>query len=121
MGFPGVSDGKESACNAGDWGLTPRSGRSTGEGDDYLLQYSCLENFMDRGAWWATVHGIADSDITQHRQVEMKPNQSMVGMMHSLQPPTFTLWRVLRKSGQNLTPINWTCFNLEPWSRTNIQ
>ena len=50
---------KESACDAGDSGLIPGLGRSSGEGNGYLLQYSCLENPMDRGAWWATVHGIA--------------------------------------------------------------
>ena len=50
-GFPGGSDVKESTCNAGDLGLIPGSGRSPGEGNDYPLQYSCLENFMDRGAW----------------------------------------------------------------------
>ena len=49
MGFPGGSDGKESACNAGDLGLVPGSGRSLGEGNGYLLQYSFLENSMDRG------------------------------------------------------------------------
>ena len=46
--FPGGSDGKESACNAGDLGLIPSSGRSPGEGNDYPLQYSCLEYSMDR-------------------------------------------------------------------------
>ena len=51
MGFPGGSDGKESACNVGDLGLIPGLGRSPGEGHGYLLQYSCLENSMDRGAW----------------------------------------------------------------------
>ena len=56
--FPGGSDGKKSACHAGDLGLIPRSGRSPGEGNGYSLQYSCLENSMDRGAWWATVHGV---------------------------------------------------------------
>jgi len=56
--FPGGSDGKKSACHAGDLGLIPRSGRSPGEGNGYPLQYSCLENSMDRGAWWATVHGV---------------------------------------------------------------
>ena len=57
-GFPGGSDGKESACNAGDPGLIPGSGRSPGKGNGNLLQYSFLENSMDRGAWWAIVHGV---------------------------------------------------------------
>ena len=57
MGFPGGSDSKESACSAGDMGLIPGSGRSPGEGNGYPLQYSCLENPMDRGVWCATVHG----------------------------------------------------------------
>ena len=56
-GFPGGSDGKESACNVGDPGLIPKSGRSLGEGNSSQLQYSCLKNSMDRGTWWATVHG----------------------------------------------------------------
>ena len=59
MGFPGGSDSKDSACNAGDLGLSPGSGKSPGEGNGYLLQYSCLENSMDRGAWQAVVHGVA--------------------------------------------------------------
>ena len=57
----GGSDGKESACNAGDLGLIPGLGRSPGEGNNNLLQDSCLENPTDRGAWWATVHGVAKS------------------------------------------------------------
>ena len=61
LGFPGGLDGKESACNARDLGSIPRSGRSSGEGNGNPLQYSCLENLMDRGAWQATVHGIARS------------------------------------------------------------
>ena len=53
---------KESACNAGDGGTIPESGRSPGEGNGYPLQYSGLENPMDRGAWWAvTVHGVTKS------------------------------------------------------------
>ena len=51
--------GKESACNIGDLGLTPGLGRSPGEGNGNPLQYSCLGNPMDRGAWWATVRGVA--------------------------------------------------------------
>ena len=58
LGFPGGSDSKESAYNAGDLGSIPGSGRSPGEGNGYPLQYSCLENPMDRGAWWAIVHGV---------------------------------------------------------------
>ena len=58
MGFPCSSVGKESACSAGDLGSLPGSGRSPGEGNGNPRQYSCLENPMDRGAWWATVHGV---------------------------------------------------------------
>ena len=61
FGFPDSSVGKESTCNAGDSGLIPGLGRSPGEGKDHPLQYSCLENPMDRGAWQATVHGVTQS------------------------------------------------------------
>jgi len=54
------SDGKESARNAGDLGSVPGLGRSPGEGNVYPLQYSCLENSMDRGVWWATIHGVTE-------------------------------------------------------------
>ena len=60
-GFPGGSEVKASACNAGDLGSIPGSRRSPGEGNGNPLQCSCLENPMDGGAWWATVHGIAKS------------------------------------------------------------
>ena len=59
MGFHGGSDSKESACNVGDLGLIPVSGRSLGEGNGNPLQYSCPEKSMDKGAWEATVHGVA--------------------------------------------------------------
>ena len=58
---PCGSDGKESACNVGDLGSISVLGRSPGEGKGYPLQYSCLENFMNRGAWQATVPGISKS------------------------------------------------------------
>ena len=61
MGFPGGSDGKESACNTGDLGSIPGSVRSPGGGHGNQLQYSYLENPMDRGVWQATVHGAAKS------------------------------------------------------------
>ena len=59
--FPGGSDGKATSCNAGDLGSILGSGRSPGEGNGNPLPYSCLENPMDGGAWWATVHGVAKS------------------------------------------------------------
>ena len=59
--FPGSLDGKASAYNAGDTGSIPGLGRSPGEGNGKPVQYSCLENPMDPGAWWATVHGVAKS------------------------------------------------------------
>ena len=55
------SDSKESSCNEGDSSLIPGLGRSPGGGNDNPLQYSCLESSMDRGAWWATVHGVEKS------------------------------------------------------------
>ena len=74
MGFPGGSDGKESACNAGAEGSVAGLGRSPGEGNGFPLQYSCLKNSMDRGVWWATVRGVAKSqtrlsDTAQHRML----------------------------------------------------
>ena len=62
-GFPGGSDSKESACNAGDLGSIPLLGRSSGEGNGNPLQCSCLENPMNRGVWWA--RGCKESDITE--------------------------------------------------------
>ena len=60
-GFPCSSVDKESACSAGDLGLMPGLGRSPEEANSNPLQYPCLENLMDRGAWWAGVHGVAKS------------------------------------------------------------
>ena len=64
-GFPGGSGGKESACSAGNVGLILGLGRSPGGGHGNPLQYSCLENPMDRRAQWATGHGFAESDTTE--------------------------------------------------------
>ena len=76
LSFPGGSEFKVSACNAVDLGLISGSGRSPGEGNGNPLQYSCLENPMDGGAWWATVHGLANSrtqlrDFTQFNSLKM--------------------------------------------------
>ena len=64
--FPGGSDSKASAYNAGDPGSIPRLGRSPGEGNGNPLQNSCLGNPMDRGAWWVTVQEVAKSSTTEH-------------------------------------------------------
>ena len=64
-GFPDSSVGKESACNVGDAGSIPGLGRSAGERKVYSLQYSGLENSTDRGAWWAKVHRVSKSWISQ--------------------------------------------------------
>ena len=61
LGFSSGSDSKDSVCNAGNPGLIPGLGRSPGEGNGNPLQYSCLENLMDRGAWQAPVHGVTKS------------------------------------------------------------
>ena len=68
MDFPGGSDGKEYACNAGNLNSIPRAGRSPGEGNGNLLQYSYLENSIGRGAWWARGHGVTQSQ-TQLKQL----------------------------------------------------
>ena len=65
LGFPGGAEVKASACNVGDLGSIPGSGRSPGEGNGNPFQYSCLENPMDGGAWWATVHSRKQLDTTE--------------------------------------------------------
>ena len=72
LSFPCGSYGKESACNVGGPGLIPGSGKSPGEGNSNPLQYSCLENSKDRGAWLAIVHGIAESQtwLSSHTHTE---------------------------------------------------
>ena len=64
-GLPWWPSGKESACNAGDLGLIPGLGRSPRGGHGNSLQFSCLENSMDRGAWWATVQRVTQLDMTE--------------------------------------------------------
>ena len=71
-GFPDGSGGKESTYNVGDLGLMPGLGRSPGGEHGNPLQYSCLENPMDRGAWRATAHGNAESDMTERLLLHFK-------------------------------------------------
>ena len=91
MDFPGGSDGKASAYNSGDPGSIPGSGRSPGIGNGTPLQYSCLENPMDRGAWWAAVHGIAKS-WTRLKRLCMHALQSQVCTLPLLTFFFFCAW-----------------------------
>ena len=80
MSFPDGSESKESACNAGDPGSISGLGRSLGEENGYTLQYSCLDNSMDREAWWSTVHGVTKSQTWQRptqKQQQQQTNNSM--------------------------------------------
>ena len=91
---PGGSDSKQSACNAGDPGSIPGSGRSPGEVNGNPLQYSCLENRMDIGAWWATVHGISARlwlQVGSPKRLRSDLNQTVSF------PPTLFSSSVLRK------------------------
>ena len=95
VGFSGGSVVKNPLANAGDMGSIPGWGRSPGEGNDHLLQYSCLGNPLDRGAWQATVHGIAKS--------QMQPSNST--KMPSAGLPEFTrigvLWQLFQYQKRN--------------------
>ena len=99
--FPLSSVCKESACSTGDLGLIPGSGRSPGGGHGNPLQYSCLENPMDRGAWWATVHGVAKSWTTEgHSQWQQMANQGILTLSKDC-------WRNERGCGFLGNKIQW--------------
>ena len=103
MGFPGGSDGKEFACNAGVPALILGSERSPGEGNGNPLQYSCLENSMDRGTWQATAHGVAKKSNTTERltfgKILFKRNSTFaVGWI--VTELSFSLWEDLGKISQ---------------------
>ena len=108
MGFPSISAGKESACNAADPGLIPGWGRCPGEGNSNPFQYSFLENPMDRGAWWATVHGVTKSQTwlsahIPHADVDVGklalPSMGSVWWeLKMIQP----LWEIVRQFSKKL-------------------
>ena len=103
MGFPACSEVKASAYNVGDLGSIPGLRRSPGEGNGNPLQYSCLENPMDGGAWWATVHGVAKSQ-TRLRDFTF----TFISMLEkAMAPHSSTLaWK-----------IPWSLVGCSPWGR----
>ena len=110
MGFLGGSDGKESACTVGDGGSIPGSGRSLGGGNSNSLQYSCLENSMGRGAWWATVHG-----VTKNQTQVREPALSLFSDLSSKQiSSNFRFFFSAKKKGL------WSIFNFEKRLTENI-
>ena len=104
MGFPGGSDGKESACNAGNPGLILGSGRCPGEVNGHPLHYSCLENPKDKGAWWPIVHGIAKSQS----QLKRLSLPTLLSEAHAFNSCAISIVQVLAWS---------TC---EDWSRIAV-
>ena len=97
MGLPSGSEVKASASNEGDRGSIPGSGRSPGEGNGNPLWYSCLDNLMDRGSWWATVHGVArvrhDLVINNHQYQKLQEvvktgKEACSASVHGLQSRT---------------------------------
>ena len=96
------SENKVSACNTGDLGLTPGSGRPPGEGNGNLLQDSRLENPMDRGAWWAAVHGVTESDTTQRLHILFFPKATPEKMVPQA-PTAYSERQALSAVFQSLT------------------
>ena len=109
-GFPGGSNGRESACNVGYLGSIPGSGRSPRGGNGNLLQYSCLENSMHRGAWWATVHGVAKSWTRLSDQRTQKHTHAHIYILLVL-----FLWRILT----NTLPYSYPTSNTWEMAQLN--
>ena len=104
MGFPGGSDSKGSAWNAGDLSLIPGLGTSPREENGNPLQYSCLENRMDGGVWWAIVHGVTKSWM---RLGPSCPKQDCQSSLHLVRPLSCGVWDLVPWLGIKLGPLYW--------------
>jgi len=119
LGFPGGSDGKESACNAGDPSLTLGLGRFPGEGNGNPLQYCCLEKPMDGGAWWATysLWGHKESDTTEATSLYADNRASQVALVVKKAPANAgdirdigsIPWLGRSSGGGNGNPLQYSC------------
>ena len=110
MGFPGGSNSKEPTCNAGNPGMITMSGRFPGEGNVNPLQYSCLENSVDRRSWRATVHGVAKSQtLGISHQAPLKLTTKLMENSETLVLHFVleTKSHVVRKSGKNMKKLCW--------------
>ena len=116
-GFPGGSDGKAPACSMGDPGSIPGSGRSPGEGNGNPLQYSCLENSMDGGAWWATVHGVAKSRTRLSDFTSLRLNPISVSSEEDGKGDLTHTEEAMGRQGQRLEGCSHEPRNTQSWKR----
>ena len=109
LGLPWRLSGKEPACHSGDSGSIPGLGRSPAEGNNNLLQYSCLEKPTERGAWWATVHGIAKSQIQLSKNNNYLPTSLRDFLSYTLSSPLFIINPFLAQNSKRHIHPNIHC------------
>ena len=117
LSFPGGSAGKESTCNVWDRGSIPGSGRSPGEGNGYPLQYSCLENPMDRGALQATVHRVAELNPTEWQRSIKNSNDGCVAAW-KVSGFTMEYYSAIKKNSFESVLTRW--MKLEPIMQSEV-
>ena len=112
LGFPSGSVGKESICQTGVMGSIPRSGRFPGEGNGNPLQYSCLRNPMDRGVWWATVHGVTKTGLGNYTTTATTARNTLSPDLPQID--VFLFFFSFPPTGQDLCCDTWTFSSYSP-------